>query len=367
MYLKKIQLIQFKNYVKEGIVFSKELNCLLGVNGSGKTNLLDAVHYLCLTKSGFNSQDAQSISHEQEFFSLQGVFQKDNSTIEVGCVMEKGKKKQITQNGKAIDKMSDHIGLLPIVLISPDDNQIIREGSEERRRFFDNILSQLDSNYLQQLIKYQHFLKQRNALLKNFAESGRWNKALLEPYDFQIIQLSNEISSRRKTFLETFEPILLKHYSFISENKEPIEIHYETTCLDEKWEENYHAHLSKDVLLKRTGVGIHKDDYRFDIGGFSVKKFGSQGQQKSYVIALKLAQFEVMQLHLNTKPLLLLDDVFDKLDDFRIQQLIQLIADHQFGQIFISDARPERSLDIFREVQAEKKFFEVDKGKLKEL
>ena len=367
MHLKKIQLIQFKNYEKGSISFSEEINCFLGVNGSGKTNLLDAIHYLCLTKSGFNSLDANSILHEKDFFTLIGDFQKENAALEVRCVVEKGKKKQMMQNGKVIEKMSEHIGLLPIVLVSPDDTQLIREGSEERRKFFDSMLCQLDANYLQQLIKYQHYLKQRNALLKNFAESGRWNKPLLEPYDIQLINLSNEIAQRRRNFIEEYRPVLIEHYSKISEQKELIEIHYESQCLEKGWEENYYQNLSKDVQLKRTGIGIHKDDFSFKIQGYAVKKFGSQGQQKSFVIALKLAQFQVLHQHLHTKPLLLLDDIFDKLDDFRIQQLMKLIADHQFGQIFITDARPERSQQILSGLSAESKFFNVEKGVFKSI
>jgi DNA replication and repair protein RecF len=367
MHLKKIQLIQFKNYQKVSLDFSEEINCLLGINGSGKTNLLDAVHYLCLTKSGFNSLDAHSILHETDFFSIMGSFQRENSSLEVRCVVERGKKKQMMQNGKAIEKMSEHIGLLPIVLVSPDDTHLIKEGSEERRKFFDNILCQLDGNYLQQLIKYQHYLKQRNALLKNFAETGRLNRALLEPYDVQLLALSKEISSRRKLFVDEYKPVLIAHYSKIAENMEDIEIHYESQCLEENWEYRFKENLSRDVLLKRTGIGIHKDDFRFEIKGYPVKKFGSQGQQKSFVIALKLAQFQLLQQHLHTKPLLLLDDVFDKLDDFRIQQLMSLIADHQFGQIFITDARPERSLQLLRGLKAERKYFSVQKGELTEV
>jgi DNA replication and repair protein RecF len=362
MYLKKIQLIQFKNYEKGSVVFSDEINCFLGVNGSGKTNVLDAIHYLCLTKSGFNHLDSNSILHNHDFFTLIGDFQRDKQALEVRCIVEKGKKKQMMQNGKLIEKMSEHIGLLPIVLISPDDTNLIKEGSEERRKFFDNMLCQLDSDYLQQLIKYQHFLKQRNALLKNFAETGRWNKMLLEPYDIQVIGLSNEIAKRRKLFVEEYKPLLIDHYSKISENKEQIEIHYESPCLENDWESSYHLNLSKDVLLKRTGLGIHKDDFIFKIQGYPVKKFGSQGQQKSFVIALKLAQFQILHEHLSAKPLLLLDDIFDKLDDFRIHQLMKLIADRQFGQIFITDARPERSRQILGNLDAESKFFNVENG-----
>ncbi|WP_194775499.1 DNA replication/repair protein RecF [Pararhodonellum marinum] len=359
MYLKNILLNQFKNHAKVQFDFSPEINCFLGINGSGKTNLLDAIHYLCLTKSAFNAQDSQNIQHEGSFFSIKGEFERNDKTMAVHCVLEEGKKKQLSLNGKAYERMSDHIGLIPVVLIAPDDTTLIRDGSEERRKFFDSMLCQLDKKYLQQLIQYQHALKQRNALIKAFNEQAYFDKLQIEPYDRQLVKLAKEIFKARDAFNESFEPKLQEHYGTISGDRERVKIHYESDCRDEGFEAIFLNNHKKDILLKRTGLGIHKDDYRFEIDGHPIKKFGSQGQQKSFVIALKLAQFQSFLDNKKEKPILLLDDVFDKLDDLRISKLMGLVAKGDFGQIFMTDARPERSKNILDDIPADKSFFEI--------
>lgn len=364
MYLKNIRLNQFKNYQKAEVQFSAEINCFVGLNGSGKTNLMDAIHYLCLTKSAINGLDNLSIQHEKDFFTVFGDFDLEGKAIEIRCIFENGKKKQLLQNGKAIDKMSEHIGLLPVVMIAPDDTQLIKNGSEERRRFFDNMLCQMHKEYLDQLVRYQHFLKQRNALIKQFAENGKWNSVFIEPYDREIIQLSKFIAQKRKLFIEEYEPLLKEYYTTISANQEAISINYETHCLDENFENEFKSLIQKDLILKRTNMGIHKDDFIFEINGYPIRKFGSQGQQKSFVIALKLAQFKIFYTHKKTKPILLLDDIFDKLDDGRIEKLMKLVADHQFGQLFITDARPERSKEILEKIDSEIRFFFIKNGNI---
>ncbi|MCH7397881.1 DNA replication/repair protein RecF [Belliella sp. DSM 107340] len=362
MYLKNLHLNQFKNYQKASLVFSQEINCLVGINGSGKTNLLDAIHYLCLTKSAINSQDNQNILHNEDFFTVFGEFSLGEKNLEIRCVVEAGKKKQLVQNGKAIEKMSEHIGLLPVVMIAPDDTVLIKDGSEERRRFFDNMLCQLDKSYLENLVRYQHFLKQRNALMKQFSDSGRFNKGLLEPYDLEIIQLSKAVASAREVFLSDYKPLLLDHYANISGKREDVNIQYLTSCLSDSFESEFVQNHQKDLILKRTTLGVHKDDFVFEIDGYPIKKFGSQGQQKSFVIALKLAQFEIFHMMKGVKPVLLLDDIFDKLDDLRIEKLVNLVADHRFGQLFITDARPERSKAILNAIDAQTNFFMVSNG-----
>lgn len=362
MHLKNIRLQQFKNYPKAEVQFSKEINCFVGLNGSGKTNLLDAIHYLCLTKSALNGMDNLNILHDRDFFTVFGDFELEGKELEIRCIFESGKKKQLLQNGKAIDKMSDHVGLLPVVMIAPDDTLLIKDGSEERRRFFDNMLCQLDKAYLENLMRYQHFLKQRNALIKQFAEKGIWDKNFIEPYDREIILLSLRIAKDREVFLQEYEPLLMEYYAEISENRENIKISYETQCLSEDFDKDFKASAQKDLILKRTNMGIHKDDFVFEIEGYPIKKFGSQGQQKSFVIALKLAQFQIFLSHKKTKPILLLDDIFDKLDDGRIRKLMELVADHRFGQLFITDARPERSGQILGLIDADCKFFMIEKG-----
>ncbi|SIS62594.1 DNA replication/repair protein RecF [Belliella pelovolcani] len=362
MHLKNLQLNQFKNYQSAKLEFSEEINCMVGINGSGKTNLLDAIHYLCLTKSAVNAQDNQNILHDMDFFTVFGEFEMAKNSLEIRCIVESGKKKQIIQNGKAVEKMSDHVGLLPVVMIAPDDTQLIKDGSEERRRFFDNMLCQLDKSYMDNLVRYQHFLKQRNALLKKFGETGRINKALLEPYDLELIKLSKLIAATRQEFVNAYKPLLLEHYADISGKRETIDIHYDTNCTAEDFERQFYQNQSKDLILRRSTMGIHKDDFVFEIDNYPIKKYGSQGQQKSFLIALKLAQFEIFHDKKNTKPILLLDDIFDKLDDLRIEKLMQLVADHRFGQLFITDARPERSAGILKGINAQAKFFKVEQG-----
>jgi len=364
MHLKNIKLVQFKNYQQVQAVFSKEINCFLGINGSGKTNLLDAIHYLCFTRSAFNTVDAQNILHGEDFFTLQGEFRLEEKPLEIKCITEAGKKKLILNSGKAYDKMSDHIGLLPIVMIAPDDTQLIKEGSEGRRNFFDSIISQLDKPYLQLLVRYQHFLKQRNALLKQFAESGRINQSLLEPYNMELVSLSQSIYIKRKEFIAGYKLKLQHHYGVISDDKETVEVEYQSDCEEPDFPALFEASLRKDIILKRTNKGIHKDDFVFTLGGHSLKKFGSQGQQKSFLIALKLSQFQTLKEGKGILPILLLDDIFDKLDDLRIAKMIELVANHEFGQLFITDARPERSKQILDTIAAEKQFFYINNGVL---
>lgn len=364
MYLKNIRLLQFKNYPKAEVQFSQDINCFVGMNGSGKTNLLDAIYYLCLTKSALNAVDGLNIQHDENFFTVLGDFDLEGKAIEVKCVVEAGKKKQILQNAKPIEKMSDHVGLLPVVMIAPDDTQLIKGSSDERRRFFDTILCQLDRGYLEQLMRYQHFLKQRNALIKQFAERGRWNQEFIEPFDRELILLSKAIASSRKGFLETYNPMVEAYYGEISDMQEPISIQYETDCLKADFEKEFRKSSQKDFILKRTNRGAHKDDYVFEISNYPIKKFGSQGQQKSYVIALKLAQFQIFFAKKLTKPILLLDDIFDKLDDSRIAKLMNLVATHQFGQLFITDARTERSKKILTEITGDIRFIKIDNGKV---
>lgn len=365
MYLKNLRLHQFKNYQKADLDFSPEINCLLGINGSGKTNLLDAIHYLCLTKSAFQSMDNLNVLHGGEFFTLSGEFDLEGKNWEIRLVVENGKKKQLLRQGKPVEKMSEHIGLLPIVLIAPDDTMLIKDGSEERRRFFDGMICQVNHEYLEKLMRYQHFLKQRNALLKQFAERGSWKPAYLEPYDREIVSLSKYIAGVRSDFLLEFQPKLLEFYRFISDAQEPVGVSYETDCMVENFVDSFGQCLQKDIATRRTNMGIHKDDFLFSINDFQIKKFGSQGQQKSYVIALKLAQFQILNQQKGTKPLLLLDDIFDKLDDKRIGKLMELVADRQFGQLFITDARPERSRQILSGMkETDVRFFTIEKGKV---
>lgn len=365
MYLKSLELLQFKNHEKTRLDFSPQINCFTGLNGSGKTNILDGIHYLSLTKSAVQSSDSLNIRHVQEFFAVKGNLEIEEKALEVRCTFELGKKKQIWQNGKALDKTSEHVGLIPLVLIAPDDTELIKGGSEGRRKFFDGLLSQLDRNYLNQLIRYHHFLKQRNALLKQFAESGRRDLTLLTGYDKEMVELSKVLAGRRSELMEEVAPMLQAHYEEISQGQEKVTITYQTEALRDDFEAYFASLRKKDFITKNSNAGIHKDDYNFQIGDHPIRKIGSQGQQKSFIIALKLAQFQVFENEKGEKPLLLLDDIFDKLDDIRIAQMMQLISKHTFGQIFLTDARPERSHSILTELDSEVFFFAVENGKVK--
>jgi len=362
MILESLDLIQFKNHLHSKLAFSPQINCLLGRNGSGKTNVLDGIHYLSLTKSALQSSDALSIQHEQDFFTLIGKFTVESKPLEVRCTLEQGKKKQIFQNGKAVDKVSDHVGKIPLVLIAPDDTELIKGGSEGRRKFFDGLLAQLDHPYLEQLIRYHHFLKQRNALLKQFGETGRRDLTLLSTYDEEIIVLSKGIAKRRAALVEEITPLLQFYYEKLSMGREQVALHYETEALRDNFQEYFLQLRQKDFGTKNSNAGIHKDDFEFQIDTHPLRKLGSQGQQKSYIIALKLAQFALFEKSKGEKPLLLLDDIFDKLDEERIVMLMQLVSQGNFGQLFITDARPERSRELLGTIQAEVAYFFVEDG-----
>lgn len=364
MYLKSLELIQFKNHEKTKLEFSSQINCIVGLNGSGKTNILDGIHYLSLTKSAVQSSDSLNVQHDKDFFVIKGGFEVTNKPLEIKCTVELGKKKLIYQNGKALDKTSEHVGLIPLVLIAPDDTDLIKGGSDGRRKFFDGLLSQLDKNYLNQLIRYHHFLKQRNALLKQFAETGRRDFTLLDGYDTELIELSGTLSKRRNELLQEVAPLLQSHYADISQGQEHVSIVYDSEAIREDFESYFKNLRKKDLITKNSNAGIHKDDFNFLIGDHPIRKIGSQGQQKSFIISLKLAQFKIFENEKGEKPILLLDDIFDKLDDLRIEKMMELISQHTFGQIFLTDARPERSKKILKEIDSEVSFFSLEKGKV---
>lgn len=364
MYLASLKAINFKNYMDVSMDFCNGLNLFTGPNGSGKTNLLDAIYFLCLTKSAFHSNDSLNIKHNESLFSLKGKFTHDEKTFVIHSALQKGQKKVVSCNKKQYEKISDHIGNFPAVLITPYDNDLIREGSEERRKFFDSILSQTNPEYLADLLKFNRLLKQRNALLKSFAEQKKQDLELLKVYDEQLLPISEIISAQRLKLLDSFLPVFQDNYNKISVGKEKVGLIYESDSLKEDFRSIYKASLKKDLAIQRTSIGAHKDDFNFLLEEHSLKSFGSQGQQKSYVISLKLAQFDYIKQKSGKRPILLLDDIFDKLDQERIEKLIELVRGELYGQVFITDARADRVDNFFKEYSGEIRKFNILDGKV---
>jgi DNA replication and repair protein RecF len=362
MFLDRISLINFKNYPDASLEFSEGVNAFVGDNGSGKTNLLDSIHYLALCKSYFNPIDVQNIRQGEEFFVLQGIFVINGTEEAISCGLKKGQKKVFKRNQKEYDRLADHIGLIPVVMISPVDSCLITEGSEERRKFLDSIISQLDRNYLEDLIAYMRILSQRNAYLKQAAQNKSLDMDTLLIWDDQLVQYGQRIHKARTEFISELIPVFEKYYSFITEQKESVDLNYESQLNEKDFTEALAMSLDKDRYLQYTSVGIHKDDLTFLINDMPVKRFASQGQQKSFLIALKLAQYDFMRNHKRTKPVLLLDDIFDKLDDHRVARLMELVSNKNFGQIFITDTHPERIRHIFAAIGTGIRTFLVSSG-----
>lgn len=346
----------YKNLKEVVIQLNPALNCFIGENGSGKTNLLDAIHYLCLTKSMFTHSDQPLVNFDETWFRMEclaeiGYTEKKIYKIEAAYGSEQGKIFKVNQ--APYEKLSMHIGRFPLVMIAPDDTVLITDGSEHRRKFFDSILCQMDNEYLQWLMHYNHLLKQRNAHLKK----APIDTALLQVYDTHLIDYSLKIAQVRQKFCTEFQAVFYYKYQYISNEKEKTTLVYNSAALKPDFEERYRAAISKDIAFERTTMGVHTDDYDFFIENKSVKKTASQGQKKSFLIALKLTQFEIMKAQKGITPLLLLDDIFDKLDDIRMQKLIKLVASHAFGQVFVTDARPERCQGLFAHLNKEVSFF----------
>ena len=364
MYLRQISLVNFKNYSEASLSFDPGVNFFTGDNGEGKTNLLDAIHYLSLCKSYFNPIESQNIRHEQDFFVVQGLFDLKGNEENIYCGLKRNQKKVFRRNKKEYERLAHHIGLLPVVVISPTDTNLITEGSEERRKFIDSIIAQFDRTYLEDLISYNRVVSQRNALLKLFFKTRRFDPASLEIWDAQMIPLAQNIYEKRKAFIGEFIPIFSKYYRFLSSEKEQVDIRYQSDLSEGDFWNTLKEALEKDRQMQYSTAGIHKDDLVFTIGGHPVKRFASQGQQKSFLISLKLAQFDFMKEIKDEKPILLLDDIFDKLDDHRVKKLMELVSHHNFGQIFITDTHPERIQSIFRDISVPVKTFTIQTAKV---
>ena len=348
MYLKTIQLINFKNYSTQTFEFSEGMNCIVGLNGVGKTNLLDAIHYLSMTKSYFNSVDMLSIRHDEDFFAIHGNFvvEEAEGMNKVSCIQQKEKRKVFKINQKEYDRLAEHIGNYPSVMISPYDTDYINGNADVRRKYFDSTISQFDKLYLENLIRYNKILLHRNALLKHFAERNCYNEQEISIWDDRLSEFGVKIFESRKQFLADFLPVFNRLFVVIT-SSEQIAIEYKSQLFEDDFSSLLKKNKQRDFLSQHSTAGIHKDDFLFTMNGFSVKKFCSQGQQKSFLVVLKLAQYEYIKQIKDKKPLLLLDDVFDKLDQNRIQQLIGLVASDNFGQVFITDTHKERTQELF--------------------
>lgn len=359
MFLKSLSLLNYKNFDSVNFDFDPKINCLVGHNGVGKTNVLDSIYHLSFGKSYFNPITSQNINHDADFFVIEGHLEKNDREEQIIVSAKRGQKKVIKRNNKPYEKFSEHIGFIPTVIISPADRDLIIEGSETRRKFVDGVISQSDNLYLNSLINYGKLLAQRNSLLKYFAANNTFDRDTLSVYDGQLEELGNVLYEKRKAFLEIFIPIFQKRYSTISNEREEVSITYKSQLADSTFKALLEENLQKDMALQYTGVGTHKDDLLFEIEGHPIKKFGSQGQQKSFLIALKLAQFDFIKNLSKVSPILLMDDVFDKLDENRVAHIVDLVATNELGQLFISDTHADRTEKVVKETGQSYKMFRL--------
>jgi DNA replication and repair protein RecF len=364
MYLKKLNLTNFKNYDQGELEFIPGINCFVGDNGVGKTNILDAIHYLSLTKSFFNNLDSANIKHGEDFFILQGVFYREEED-NILCSFHKMKQKTLKRNGKEYQRLSDHVGKYPVVMISPADSALISEGSEERRKFLNKIISQYNPEYLNAILNYNKALQQRNKLLHDSGNSAGFDYEAVTIWDEQLSRYGRFAFTERESLIKELIPVFQEYYTMISGSRESVRLSYRSHFREGDFNEIIKNALPKDRSLGYTTVGIHKDDLIFEMDNYPVKALGSQGQQKSYLVALKLAKFDYIKRKAGFRPILLLDDIFDKFDAGRVSQIIRLVGNHRFGQIFITDTDQERLQVILNELNTDFRLFRInDTGKI---
>jgi len=342
MRIKELTLYHFKNFAHWHSVFDRQVNVLVGPNGKGKTNILDAIYMLAMGRSYFSLTNRQLIRHGEDFFSVRGMFEKDDSEMDVLLKYRRGERKILSVNGKDIERLSDHIGRIPVVMISPYDRDLIGEGAETRRRFIDKLISQYDAAYLADLIRYHRTLQQRNSLLKFFAANGVYEEERLEPFDLALSETGTRIFEKRKAFAEKISPLLRQKYAWISGDAEQVDLRYRSALHQSDLLSLLRANREKDRVLQYTRFGIHRDDLEFLINGYPIRKFGSQGQQKSFLVALRLAQSDLLYHQKNDTPILLFDDAFDKLDPQRVEQILLYVKNQTAGQVFITDTHDDR-------------------------
>ena len=358
-YIEKLSIINYKNIDEKEFLFDHKINCFVGKNGVGKTNILDSIFHLCIGKSYFKLRNDQIINNEKDFMMIEGNFICDEKNENILCSIKRGSYKVLKRNNKIYKKLSNHLGLIPVVLISPYDTDLINDGSLERRKFIDSIISQKNKLYLKKLIDYNKIIQNRNKLLKNSNYNTKNNLELINVYDEQLIKLSKPIYDVRKLFIEEFEPYFIEKYNQISSGIESVSLSYKSDLSEKTMNEVLKESLKKDFILQYTSSGIHKDDLLFNIDDYSVKKFGSQGQQKSFIIALKLAQFEYLKEKTGSSPILLMDDIFDKLDFDRVKNIVKIVNVTSFGQLFISDTDEDRINKVLKSLNLSSKIFNL--------
>ena len=358
MYLRSLSIVNYKNILQAEIEFSPKINCFIGVNGAGKTNILDAIYYLSYCKSHSNSIDSQNIFHDGDFFVIQGNYLRNEQEEHIYCGLKRKQKKHFKRNKKEYERLSEHIGLLPLVMVSPSDSELINGGSDERRRFMDSIISQYDKAYLNGLIRYNNALQQRNALLK----SNTTDASLYEIWEEQMALYGKEIYQKRALFIDEFLPIFQRYYELLSLGSENVGLRYESTMGNGDVVQQFAANRERDRILGFTSRGAHKDDLEMTLGNYPIKRVGSQGQNKTYLVALKLAQFDFLKKHGKITPILLFDDIFDKLDTIRVEQIIALVSEEHFGQIVITDTNRRHLDEILSGIEQQTRIFVVEEG-----
>ncbi len=366
MHIEKLSIINFKNYHEAEILCNPKLNCFVGNNGVGKTNLLDAIYYLCMSKSYFHGSDIYTIRNTQDFMVLQGFFSNEGHIDEIYCGLKTNKRKIFRKNKKEYPRISEHIGQYPVVMISPADSILILGGSDERRKYINAVISQYSNIYLTDSIRYNKLLSQRNKLLKNYHQTQN-ARELLEVYDSQLIPLGNNIFEHRKKFIEELSPVFNHFYKKISDNKEDVSINYSSALQEKGFEELLQSSLNIDLNIQHTSTGIHKDDIEMFMAGHPIRKTGSQGQQKTFLVALKMAQFKFLKATKDVDPILLLDDIFDKFDVERVKHILELVSDNNFGQIFITHTNERRMTELLSGYTSNFSIFRVETDSIKQI